>query len=95
LSGIASLLPPRGKTTYSVFKIPLQPNETLFCYFDKRSKRADPILKIILIVWNEAPMINHFAFEVVDRHLKDICDNQSAFGGKLVLLREILDRYFP
>jgi len=31
-------------------------------------------------------MMNHLAFEAVDCHLKDICDNQNAFSGKLVLL---------
>jgi len=31
-------------------------------------------------------MTNHLAFEAVDRHLRDVCDNQNAFGGKLVHL---------
>ena len=63
--------------------IPLQPNETSVCYFDKRSKCADVIRKTMSIVRDEAPMINHLAFEAVDYNLKDICDNQNAFGGKL------------
>ena len=33
-------------------------------------------------------MMNRLAFEAADRHLKDICDNQNTFGGKLVLLGE-------
>ena len=49
-SGIASLLLPEGKTTHSVFKIPLQPDETSVCYFDKRSKSADLIRETTLIV---------------------------------------------
>jgi len=44
------------------------------------------IHETMLIVWDEAPMMNRLAFEVVDRHLKDICDNQNAFSGKLVFL---------
>jgi len=31
-------------------------------------------------------MMNRLAFEAVNRHLKDICDNENAFGGKLVVL---------
>ena len=30
-------------------------------------------------------MMNRLAFEAVNRHLKDICDNENAFGGKLVV----------
>ena len=84
-SRIASLLLPGGKTAHSVFKIPLQPDQTSVCYFDKRSERADLIRETRLIVWDEAPMMNRLAFEAVHRHLQDICDNQNAFGGKLVL----------
>jgi len=31
-------------------------------------------------------MINWLAFEAFNRHLKDICDNDNAFGGKLFIL---------
>ena len=51
-----------------------------------RGLRADLIRETRLIVWDEAPMMNRLAFEAVHRHLQDICDNQNAFGGKLVLL---------
>ena len=47
-----------------------------------------------LIIWDEAPMMNRLAFEDVNRHLKDICDNENAFGGKLVISGEISDKYF-
>jgi len=56
------------------------------CYFDKRSERVNLIHETTLIVWDEAPMMNRLAFEAVDHHLKDIYDNQNAFGRKLVLL---------
>jgi len=77
-----------------VFKIPLQPDETSICYFNKRFEHADLIRETTLIVWDEAPMMNRLAFEAVDRHHKDICDSQNAFDRKLVLLGEISDRYF-
>ena len=65
-----------------MFKIPLQPDETSLCYFDKRFEHAEFIRETMLIIWDEAPMMNHFAFEAVDHHLKDICDNQNALDGK-------------
>jgi len=85
-SGIASLLLPGGKTAHIVFKIPLQPGETSVCFFDKRSERAELIRKTTLIIWDEAPMMNRLAFEAVNCHLKDICNNENAFEGQLVVL---------
>ena len=52
-SRIASLLLPRGKIAHSMFKIPLQPNETLVCYFDKRSEHIDLTRETMLIVWHD------------------------------------------
>jgi len=74
------------ETAHSVFKIPLKPDETSVCFFDKRSERAELIRETALIIWDEAPMMNRLAFEAVNRHLKDICDNENGFGGKLVVL---------
>jgi len=85
-SRIASLLLPGGKTAHSVFKIPLQPDETSVCFLDKRSERAELIQEMALVIWDEAPMINQLAFKVVNRHLKDIGDNENAFADKLVVL---------
>ena len=45
------------------------------CYFDKRSELGDLIRETAMIIWDEAPMMNRLAFDAVDRHLKDICDN--------------------
>jgi len=93
-SGIASLLLTGGKTAHSVFKILLQPDEMSICFFDKRSERAELIRETTLIIWDEAPMMNRLAFKAVNRHLKDICDNENAFGGKLVVLGGDFNKYF-
>src|SRR5208282_5791702 len=39
-----------------------------------------------LIIWDESTMATHYALEAVDRLLKDLMDNQSPFGGKVILL---------
>ena len=45
-----------------------------------------------LIIWNEAPMDHRFAFEAVDKTMKDIVGKTAVigslqlFGGKIVLL---------
>jgi len=59
---------------------------TSVCFFNKRSECAKLIRKTTLIIWHEAPMMNRLAFELVNRHLKDICDNENSFGGKLAVL---------
>jgi len=84
-SGIAFLLLLGGKTAHSIFKISLQPDDMSVCFFDKRSERAELIRKMALIIWDEAQMMNRLAFEAVNRHFKDICDNENAFGGQLVV----------
>ena len=44
----------------------------------------------MLIIWDEAPIMTCFTFEVVCHQLKDMHDNQNNFGGQLA----ILDRDF-
>jgi len=39
-------------------------------------------------------MMNQLAFEAVNRHLKDICDNKNIYGVNWSFLGEISDRYF-
>lgn len=53
---------------------------------------ADLLIKASLIIWDEAPMTHKYAFEALDRSLRDIMstvDDQShlkPFGGKTILL---------
>jgi len=84
-----------GKIAHLVFKIPLQPYETSVYFFDKRFERAEFIWKTTLIIWDEAPMMNQLAFEAVNRHRKDICDNENAFGRKLVILGRDFRQILP
>ena len=72
--------------------MPLQPDEMSVCFFDKMSECAELIWKMALIIWDEGPMMNRLAFEAVNRHLKDICDNENAFEGKLIVSGEISDK---
>ena len=53
---------------------------------------AELIVKIDLIIWDEAPMTHKHAFEALDKTLKDIMSKKNSpakdqtFGGKTVLL---------
>lgn len=71
-SGIAATLLPGGRTAYSRFKIPLKlfPNST--CSISHNSDIAELLKQTSLILWDEAPMQNHYAFEALDHTLRDI-----------------------
>ncbi|XP_058742646.1 ATP-dependent DNA helicase PIF1-like [Vicia villosa] len=90
-SGIVALLLPGGKTAHSMFCIPLVATDTATCNIKKRTDRCNLILHASLIIWDEAPMLNRFCAEAVDRTLRDIMrdvddSNQyKPFGGKVVV----------
>jgi ATP-dependent DNA helicase PIF1 len=46
---------------------------------------ATKLRNCTFIVWDEAPMMNRYCFEAVDRTLQDLMKNNFPFGGKTVL----------
>ena len=91
-SGIASLLLPGGRTAHSQFAIPMLLTKDSCCRIDKGTDKAQLLELASLIIWDEAPMINRWAFEAFDRTLRDIMSNVVKgasglpFGGKTVVL---------
>ncbi|CAF1060263.1 unnamed protein product [Brachionus calyciflorus] len=91
-SGIAALLLPGGRTAHSRFKIPINLFSNSTCNIKLNSPEAELIKKAELILWDEAPMMHKFAFEALDRTLKDIMkevdpkNEQKLFGNKLIVL---------
>ncbi|XP_071740458.1 ATP-dependent DNA helicase PIF1-like [Rutidosis leptorrhynchoides] len=91
-SGIASLLLPGGRTAHSRFVIPLELMENSTCGIKQNTHLAALMQEVRLIIWDEAPMTQRFAFEALDKTLKDILgakddDNRlKLFGGMPMLL---------
>uniref|UniRef100_A0A0D2ZUB6 ATP-dependent DNA helicase n=1 Tax=Brassica oleracea var. oleracea TaxID=109376 RepID=A0A0D2ZUB6_BRAOL len=91
-SGIAALLLPGGRTAHSRFKIPLNAKDDVVCEIKAGSMLANLLIQTDLILWDEAPMTHKYAFEALDKTLRDIMfrtDSDSytkPFGGKTVLL---------
>ncbi|CAG8698277.1 3716_t:CDS:1, partial [Ambispora leptoticha] len=85
-SGIAALLMSGGKTAHFRFKIPLKLIKTTTLNIKKQSDLADLIRKAKVILWDEAPMMDRFAFEAVDRSFRDLMDVNEPFGGKVMVL---------
>ncbi|KAM3393921.1 hypothetical protein P3S68_002922 [Capsicum galapagoense] len=91
-SGIASLLLPEGRTAHSRFAIPLNANEDSTCNIKQGIPLASLIVKMKLIIWDEAPMMHRYCFEALDKTLRDILRFEDIsnldrpFGGKTVVL---------
>ncbi|KAL6196751.1 hypothetical protein ACLB2K_032365 [Fragaria x ananassa] len=84
-SGIAVTILPGGRTAHSRFKIPLEPDEYSTCSIEKQSDLAELIRRSSAIIWDEAPMMNRFAFEALDQTFRDITSLELPFGGKVMI----------
>jgi len=90
-SKIAYLLLLGGKTAHSRFKIPIDLHDELTYNITQHMKVAKLVRKTNMIIWDEASMMHHRAFEVVDRTLRDLMQLDDAqatekiFGGKTVV----------
>ncbi|XP_022891885.1 uncharacterized protein LOC111406738 [Olea europaea var. sylvestris] len=94
-SGVATSLLPAGRTGHSCFKIPLQASFDMRWSISKQSSLGQLLQMTKLIVWDEAPMINRCAFEVLDKMLKDINKCELPFGEKVVVFGEDFRQVLP
>ncbi|XP_010473823.2 PREDICTED: uncharacterized protein LOC104753242 [Camelina sativa] len=85
-SGIAVLFMEGGRTAHSRFCIPIHVDEYTTCSIDVNSHLAELIREARLIIWDEAPMMNKYCFETLDRSLRDIMKYDRVFGGKVFVL---------
>ncbi len=70
--GIASLLFLGDRTTHSRFKIPIDLHDESTCNITQQMKVAELVRKVDLIIWDDASMMHHRTFEVVDWTLRDL-----------------------
>ncbi|XP_074328323.1 uncharacterized protein LOC141666227 [Apium graveolens] len=91
-SAIAATLMFGGRTAHSRFKIPIVLDECSTCNIAHDSDVVQLIKQTQLIIWDEAPMQHRYAFECLDRSLKDIIKAVDPerytmpFGGITVVL---------
>lgn len=88
-SGIAATLILNGRTAHSAFKLPLDltmAGSSSVCNVSKNSVTARIFKECKLIIWDEVTMAHKYAFEALDRTLRDIRSNNSLMGGITVLL---------
>ncbi|KAI3446763.1 hypothetical protein Pfo_003428 [Paulownia fortunei] len=60
----------------------------------KQDKCWKEIKKKRLFLWEEAPMTKLWVIEHIDKLLKDVMGNKEDFGGKVIVLVEIIDKYY-
>ncbi|GJX00670.1 ATP-dependent DNA helicase PIF1-like protein [Tanacetum coccineum] len=91
-SGIAALLLPGGRTTHSRFVIPLKLLENNTCGIKQNTHLAELMQEVKLIIWDEAPMTQKYAFKALDKTLRDILgfknpeNREQIFRGMTVFL---------
>ena len=94
-SGITATLLPGGRTAHSRFKIPIDIEPSSLCSISKQSDIAKLIRQSTTIIWDEAPMAKRYAFEALDRILKDILQCDAPFGGKVMIMGEDFCQVLP
>ncbi|GJS63719.1 ATP-dependent DNA helicase PIF1-like protein [Tanacetum coccineum] len=88
--GIASLLLPAGSTAHNRFVIPLELMENNTCGIKPNTQLAELMQEVQLIIWDEAPMTQRYAFEALDITLRDILgfkesDRRKQFFGGMTM----------
>ncbi|XP_022858273.1 uncharacterized protein LOC111379169 [Olea europaea var. sylvestris] len=84
-SGVVAPLLQAGRTGHSRFKISLQISSDMCCSVSKQSELGKLLSISELIIWDKAPMVHKYAFEVLDKMLKDITESPIPFGGKVIV----------
>ncbi|XP_024630351.1 ATP-dependent DNA helicase PIF1-like [Medicago truncatula] len=85
-SGIAATLLPGGRTAHSRFRIPFEIEPSSRCKMPKQGDLAKLMKRATSIIWDEAPMINKYCVEALDRTLQDVMGSNAPFGGEVVIM---------
>ncbi|XP_021742865.1 ATP-dependent DNA helicase PIF2-like [Chenopodium quinoa] len=84
-SGIAASNMVTGRTARLRFKLPLDHTMSMACNVSKQSGLADLLKASSLIIWDEASMALKQNIESLDLLLRDLCEEEQPFGGKVVV----------
>ena len=86
-TGIAANLLDMGRTFHSRLKAPLSPHEESTLQISGQSSLAKLVRMSRLLLVDEAPMLDRFQLEALDRSLRDLMGQpDKPFGGKIIIL---------
>ena len=71
-SGIAATLLHLGRTSHNQFKLPLNPHKDSLCNIKKRSELAQFLIRMVLAIFDEGPMLNKLCYEAFDKSMRDL-----------------------
>ncbi|XP_056685909.1 uncharacterized protein [Spinacia oleracea] len=94
-SGIAAANIPSGRTAHCRFKIPSDTEASLACDVPKQGSLAALIHVTTLIKWDEASMAGKEIVESLDMLLRDLCNENLLFGGKLIVFEDNFRQVLP
>ena len=83
--GIAATLLEGGQTCHSTFKLPVPCLDGAKCNVSPSSLYAEQLRNTTVFIIDEVSMMNRFALDALDVMLRDICSNDIAFGGKIMI----------
>ena len=85
-TGIAANLLKGGRTSHSMFKLPISLNEDSTCNITGMSKQGQLLKRVKLIIWDEITMAPKYALQAMESMLRDITKCNKPFGNKIILL---------
>ncbi|KAK9679576.1 PIF1-like helicase [Popillia japonica] len=86
-TGIAAALLKQGRTVHSRFQLPVPVVENSTSRITRESDDARFIRDAKFLIWDEVSMSNRLTFELVDKTIRFLCnDNDRPFGGKVVII---------
>ena len=85
-TGIAANLLRLGRTFHSRLKAPLTPTEESTLQISAQSDLAQLVSDCKIMMIDEATMLDRYLLEALDRTLRDLMDDDGAFGGKTLIL---------
>nr|XP_047131763.1 uncharacterized protein LOC101240932 [Hydra vulgaris] len=84
-TGIAATLLTNGSTLHGLFKLPVPILDNSTCNVTPNSIQGQFFRQVSLFMLDETIMIPKHALNAIDRLLKDVCNNNFPFGGKVIL----------
>ncbi|XP_065645259.1 ATP-dependent DNA helicase pif1-like [Hydra vulgaris] len=85
LTGIVATLLTIGSTLHGLFKPPVPILDNSTCNVTHKSIHGDFLRLVTLLLLDETSMIPIHDLNAINRLLKDICNNNFPFGGKIIL----------
>ncbi|KAK9675131.1 PIF1-like helicase [Popillia japonica] len=85
-TGIAAALLKQGRTVHSRFQLPVPVFKNSTSRITRESEDARYIREARFLIWDEVTMSNRLTFELVDRTLRLVCNNDRPFGGKVIVI---------